>query len=636
MRKWIALILTVVFLAGCFTAAAEEAFDASNKYEQLTVGVTTAFSGNFLSDGLGNNISDQDIRKMIHGYHLVRWDGEEGIFRMNEQVVTSTVASEDQRTFVFTLAKDLTYNDGTPITARDYAFSFLLLTSQQILNASGLRDDGSRVEGWKAYDEGYAPAVSGFRLIGDYQMAITVSQEYTPYFYELKALDLYPLPAEVLLPGCEVRDDGNGIYIRGGFSGDELKQTLLDPESGYASHPSVTCGPYSFVNYDGKTVWLTRNDTFKGDENGKLPYIRDITVRYIASDDLLPQVISGVVDLAVRCIRLDQFNTGRALVQGEDYGLKTYSRNGLAFISFCGEKGPTADVNVRKALAMCIDKDTLIADYMGMMGTAVKGYYGIGQWMFPMTRGMIPDSWKEEGEEDEDFADMNLDGLTEYTLNPEEAARLLDAAGWNLNAEGGAYTEGLRYKMEGGELVPLRLHMIYPDQNKSGKMLETLFAPYLQQAGAEIEFTAVSMPVLLRMYYGQQERDCDMILVGSNFQDVFDPYVYYDENGKDRLNGITDRRLADLALEMRKTEPGNGPEYIRRWIRFLEYRSEVVPEIPLYSNAYADFMTTSLRNYNPGIYSSWSEAVQDAYLSDFEEGDNEDFEEPAEGSEWFD
>jgi hypothetical protein len=28
--------------------------------------------------------------------------------------------------------------------------------------------------GWSAYDEGQAAAISGFRLVGDYQMSITI------------------------------------------------------------------------------------------------------------------------------------------------------------------------------------------------------------------------------------------------------------------------------------------------------------------------------------------------------------------------------------------------------------------------------------------------------------------------------
>lgn len=623
MKKLIAVILTIALLVGCCAALAE---GTEQKYDQLTVGVTTAFSGNFLADAMGSNISDQDIRKMIHSYHLVTWDGATGIFRHNEQVVTSGVNSEDGSTYFYTIAKDLTYNDGTPITAKDYAFSFLLLTSKQLQEATGLRDDGSRILGWKAYDEGLSATVSGFRIIGDYQIALTISPEYTPYFYEMKALDIFPLPADVLLPDCEVRDDGNGIYLSGSFSAGVLEQTLLDPETGYASHPTKTTGPYSLVSYDGKKVELTANTYYKGEADGSKPYLQNIVVRYTPSRDMMANLIVGDIDLAVRSARTEMITTGMALAATDDYALKSYSRNGLSFISFCGEKGPTADVNVRKALAMCLDKDTLVSEYLGNLGTPVTGYYGIGQWMFPMTRGNIPDSWREEAGEDATWDDMNLEGITEYALDVEEAKRLLDEAGWNLNAEGGAYTEGLRYKMVDGELKSLLLHLVYPNDNLAGPMLEEVFAPYLREAGAEIEFTALSMPTLLKMYYQQVERDCDMILLGSNFQDVFDPSVNYDENGTDRLNGITDPQLAELAREMRRTEPGDGPEYVRRWIRFLEYRSQVLPEIPLYSNAYMDFMTSALREYNPGLYSSWSEAVQKAYLSDYEEEAEEEIE----------
>ena len=636
MRKIIAVILTMVLLAGCCLVTAEE--DDGRKYEELTVGVSTPFSGNFLSDALGTNISDQDVRKMIHSYHLVKWDGDEGVFRTNDQVITSAVVSEDQRTFVFHIASNLTYNDGTPITAKDYAFSFLLMSSRQMLEAAGLREDGSRIQGWKEYDNGQAAAVSGFRIIGDHQIILTIAPEYSPYFYEMKTLDIYPLPAEVLAPGCEVRDDGDGVYLSGNFGAETIRKYILDPDTGYASHPSVTSGPYMITNYDGKTVWLTLNEEYNGDAEGQKPYIPNIVVRYTASQNLLSNLIAGNLDLTVRSIQMSQITTGMALASGENFALKSYSRNGLAFISFCAEKGPTSDVNVRKALAMCIDKETLTENYSGNMGVTVTGYYGIGQWMFPMTRGNIPESWQEAAGEDATWDDMNLDGVTEYTLDTEEAARLLDEAGWNLNAEGGAYTEGLRYKMEDGELKPLKLKLVYPTDNLAGPMLEEYFTPYLNEAGAEIEYKAIKMQDLLEMYYGTEERDCDMIMLGSNFQDVFDPTVYYDENGTDRLNGITDPQMKQLAVELRSTVPGDGAEYVRRWIRFLEYRSEVVPEIPLYSNAYMDFHTSALRDYAPSAYSSWSEAIQKAYLSDFaeeEEGDFDDME-LDEGEEVFD
>ena len=66
MKKIIALLLSCVLLLGLVSAHAEEA----GKYDRLTVGVTTPFTGNFLDDVLGSNICDQDVRMLIHGYSL--------------------------------------------------------------------------------------------------------------------------------------------------------------------------------------------------------------------------------------------------------------------------------------------------------------------------------------------------------------------------------------------------------------------------------------------------------------------------------------------------------------------------------------------------------------------------------------
>ena len=56
----------------------------------------------------------------------------------------------------------------------------------------------------------------------------------------------------------------------------------------------------------------------------------------------------------------------------------------------------------------------------------------------------------------------------------------------------------------------------------------------------------------------------------------------------------------------------------------------MLPEIPLYSNAYADFHISILRDYTPAAYSSWSEAILKAYMSD----DIEEAEEQMSLEEW--
>lgn len=619
MKKILALILTVVFLAGLVSVHAEEA----GKYDMLTVGTTTPFSGNFLSDAFGSNIMDQDVRKLIHGYHLVTWDSASGAYQFNKQLLSTATVSVDGLTYTFPLSQNLTYNDGTPITARDYAFTLLLLGSPELKEATGGREDIRRILGGADYQAGSAKVLSGFRLLGEYLFSLSIEPSFEPYFYQLKAMDIAPLPISVIAPGCTVEDDGNGVYISGNFTADLLKETLLDPETGYISHPRVISGPYELAEYDGASVALSINEAYIGDENGIKPSIPEIVIQTEAANQIISDLAAEELGLVVRCTRIDQINAGLELARSEDYAMEAYSRAGLSYISFCAEKGPTGDRNVRRAIAMCMDKQTLTAQYTGAYGMAVNGYYGIGQWMFMMANGTLHPA---EGEEEE-WADLTLENIPVYDLNPEEAGKILDEAGWNLNEKGNAYNAsagGVRCKQQGDTLVPLRLKLIYPEESGAGELLKTTFVPNLAKAGVALEIEKMPMTELLKAYYGQTERDCDMIMLATNFADVFDPSNEYDENGTSRLNRVTDLQLAALAVSMRSTEPSQAAEYCRKWIAYQERRAADVTEIPLYSNAYIDFHISALQNYKPGTTGNWAIAIQEAVLSDYTLEETED------------
>ena len=627
MKKILAVILAAVLALGSLSALAEQA--AEGKYDKLTVGVTTPFNGNFFSEILGNNVSDQDVRRLIYDYSPVTWNPDTGIYEFDTRVVSAATLQQEGGTYTFALNREMAYNDGTPITARDYAFSLLLQLSPELREAAGVRRSASHLVGAAAYSEGSAKVLSGVRVMGDYMLSLTLDPSYSPYFYELKALDVIPMPIGVLAPGCEVRDDGEGVYLSGNFSADLLKKTLLDPATGYMSHPAVTSGPYALTGYEENKVSLVRNENYLGNADGTSVQIPAIDIRYVNSDLAVSELSQGAIDLLVRCTRRDQITNGIRLAQSGDFGMQAYSRNGLGFISFCAEKGPTADVRVRQALNRCMNQQALIDQYLGAYGTEVYGYYGVGQWMFLMANGTLIPNDEEEAKA---WEGLNLEGLTRYDFSTEEAAKLLEEAGWNLNAQGQAFnpeTDSLRYSNAGGTLVPLTLSLIYPENNAVGTALQAAFTDHLNAIGVGLSVEQVPMETLLQKYYGQAERDCDMILLGTNFGDVFDPSTDYSADGTvNRLNGIDDANLAKLCRELRQTEPGDTAGYCRKWIAMQEYRTAIATEIPLYSNAYLDFHIQALRNYHPQTTSSWSTVITSAYLSDYApeetEGEAED------------
>ena len=126
------------------------------------------------------------------------------------------------------------------------------------------------------------------------------------------------------------------------------------------------------------------------------------------------------------------------------------------------------------------------------------------------------------------------------------------------------------------------------------------------------------MTELLEIYYRQQERGCDMIYLATNFNAVFDPSTTFDPDdayqGVNNRTGIADQQLYELAVAMRKTEPGDLLGYCRNWLAFQQRWAEVLPAIPVYSNTYYDFYTASLKDYNISANTSWAQAIVSASL----------------------
>ena len=127
------------------------------------------------------------------------------------------------------------------------------------------------------------------------------------------------------------------------------------------------------------------------------------------------------------------------------------------------------------------------------------------------------------------------------------------------------------------------------------------------------------MDDLFRSYYRDVPRTTDMIYLATNFHVVVDPSITYsaDSEALHRMWNNTfsdDRELYRLAVNMRKTEPGDTFTFMERWIAFQERYNEVLPAIPVYSNIYFDFFTEELQNYSIPAHVTWSQAILESYF----------------------
>ena len=654
MKKVLACLLVLILTICVLNVSAEETGIPERDMDRLIIGHTTTLNGNFFGIMFGNNTVDLDVQRVLHGYDLVTWDVEKGGFRMNDTVVSGTSVTENEvgdRTYTLALYRDLKYSDGSPITAWDFAFSILLSASPEMAAIGAALDAEKCIVGIEEYMNGDKNTISGVKVIGDYLMSVTIRHEYRPFFYEPGFLSIHPYPVNVIAPGCIVADDGEGIYIvnREAFTADLLQETLLNPDTGYVSHPTLVTGPYRLISFDGETAELEINPYYKGNEEGIVPSISRLTFRLVRNENMMEELQEGSVDLINKCVYNTVIDQGLEMIQNGNFSMDSYVRNGFAYINFCCERPTVNEPAVRQAIAYCLDKDNVVTDYVGNYGVRVDGYYGIGQWMYQLISGAqaypldppAENASKQDAQAYEDamkaWEEMNLDGLKIYNLDLERANQLLDDAGWTLNEAGEKFTgkEGeIRSKEVDGKLISLDLKMIYPSTNNMGEIFEERFVKNLEKVGIRLTVVPMDMQDLLRQHYRQDKRSCDMIFLATNFALVFDPSLNYAadtvESNYYNTNGVEDERLYQLAVDMRRTEPGDLLTYCQKWVAFQEYWTEVLPAIPIYSNAYFDFYTSYLQEYDINASITCGDALIGAYIGEPEEeipDDLEDMEE---------
>ena len=463
LQRILCLLLTVLLLvqAPLLAVAEGEQADAEpaefQAPEELIVGHPTITKGDFFTELFGNDTADIDVRALIHGYNLVNWDQNQGTYVFDPSVVETIgpveVDEMGNHTYKMILCDDLYYSDGTPITAWDYAFSLLLMMSPEIEAIGGKIYRAEHLLGYDDYiatrkkilageelTDDDVRSLSGVEVHSDHELWFHLDGEFLPYFFETGLLLTVPYPISVIAPGCKVYDDGFGVYLGNAdqnvqkpvFTPELLQKTILDPETGYNSHPSVVSGPYTLVSWDAATgeghyeinpyfkgAWMHNNlpgpdysgpahyiqvmdvdnETPKLDANGDeiwlvKPTIEKIKFVVADNDTLIQQLADGELHL------VNKVTYGPTILEGiqrSGEGIRStpYPRIGLSFLTFTYDWPTVHDKEVRQAIAWCMDRDLLGALYCGSeeggqtFATRVDGYYGIEQWEYLLLTGQL-------------------------------------------------------------------------------------------------------------------------------------------------------------------------------------------------------------------------------------------------------
>lgn len=663
MKRLIAMLLAAALLLSAGTVLAENAETLSEPtttpeepmaeateepvlperdYGVLSVGNPTPMDGKFFTTMWGNATSDIDVRTLVNSYYLTVWGYDTGIFIPNPVTVRGDIVFEDDnngdRDYMFVLYDDLYYSDGTPITAWDYAFSVLFEAAPEIAELGGQPTDLSYLKGYEEYVSGETPYFAGVRVTSDYTIEFTVKGECLPYFFELFRLGFLPYPIHEIAPGCKVYDDGEGVYIGNEdltieekvFTKELLESTVMDPENGYLSHPTVGSGPYRLTSWDSETLTCTFeiNPYFKGNEEGFKPTIPTLRYTLAKNETMLDLLAEDDFQLLNKVTRKDTIEGGIKMVASGGYTMSQYPRIGLSFIVFTPDMPALQEMNVRKAINYCMDKSQLEEEYTAAYGLTMDGLIGIGQWMYQLAMGTTdypvelpvdpsPAAQAEYDAKIEEWKALNLDGLVHYDLDVAKAVKLLEENGWTLNEDGNAFrpgTDEVRCKQIDGKLVKLNLTCAYPETNIMAESMEEWFIPYLKEAGIKVTLLPMTMKDLLRSYNDKDVEGIDMFYLGDDFNIEFDPQLFFLANAdpnmpKEDTLAWVHTQMAEYAYQMCRTEPGDAYSFVQKWITFQEKLSDMLPLIPIYSNVYFDFYVSDLTNYDILKYITWGDAI---------------------------
>lgn len=587
--------------------ASDESVRPTEPTGQLVIGTLTDLESDFYDTSFNNTATNYKLYNLLHGYGTVVSDID-GAFVYDPTVVKSheEVENEDgTKTYTVTINDGLVWSDGTPITAKDYVFQLLLESSPEMNQVDGYPSQaGYSLVGYDAYFAGETENFAGVHLVDDMTYSVTVKAEELPYHYDITYASAAPRPMHVIAPDCDIVDSAEGASISGEFTADLLLKTINDPDTGYRYNPSVVCGPYMFESYDtaSRQGTVVVNPNYAGDYRGVKPVIEKIIIKTVKSDTMINELASGSVDLLFQCSGADTINGGLDLVDQGKAEKNTFFRNGYGKIQFDCSQFPTDSQNVRQAIAYCLDRGEFARQYSGGYASVVHSYYGLAQWEYQDSK-----KWIDEN-------------LETYEKNIDKAKELLDADGWNKNADGSDYSgTGTRYKEVDGELKPLVIEWANTDGNPVSELLATMLPEAMTDAGMELKATTMDFPTLSACISHSGDKIYNMYNLATGFALASSPWYYYSTDpvwmqGGSNSNWIADKDLEAAAYALKPIAYDDDEAWLPAWQNFIKVWNEKLPDVPLYSDEYYDFYSTRLKGWSSSSVWEWSRAVLDAWV----------------------
>lgn len=251
-------------------------------------------------------------------------------------LATSWQISRDGREYRFLLKEGALFQDGTPVTSRDFVFSFSRIFRLDPEQATLAREYLGVIEGSADYAASVADSISGLATEGDYVLTVRLTEPYASF--------LHVMASELarVVPEAYVREHGDGIL----------------------STAPVGAGAFRLVSWEpGEKIVLERFEQYHAG-----PAWLDRVVVHTPPDPVLPRAVAAFRRGELHMVDLT-LSGRKGMPEVPDVRLHRRRELSLTFLGFNNRRPPLDDLNVRRAIAHAIDLDRLTG--MGQDGQTV-------------------------------------------------------------------------------------------------------------------------------------------------------------------------------------------------------------------------------------------------------------------------
>ncbi len=360
------------------TALAQEEPAAPPSTDPNKVVLTVGSTGDLISANPFKACCGLDYEVIIMNYNLLfnfsraTLEAESGLAEF------PPTSSEDKKTWTFKIRDDVMWQDGTPLTAEDVAFTFNFINDNHLATFSDYLGKPAKVDPFTAPDP-------------------------TTFVWKMETATTSPLtpPYVPILPKhIWERLDGESARV--------IKE--------FKNIPIVGSGPFQLVEWqEGRFARMVANDDYWDGA----PNIDEVIFRHFGNDEAMALALeAGEIDFA-EAIPPDLFD--RLKTQP---GITTNAASAASFLNlafnFEGTANPAwRNEDVRLAISHAVDRQTLV-------DRVLKGYGVVGDSV--VTPTFAKWYWGPTGAEVQEF-------------DPEKAKQILDEAGYT-DEDGDGVREG--------------------------------------------------------------------------------------------------------------------------------------------------------------------------------------------------